>query len=155
MKHSFLLLSALILAACTQTPQQQAEENIKAYVSKSLNDPSSYEPLSFTPLDSSFTSLDDVEAYGIAKSDLENPERELLFISDPEERKAKETPSYMEHKKDSLTKVIQGMEATFKPSFKYLLCIHTFRAKNAFGAIITDEYLVRLRKDLTVISARK
>ena len=43
-----LLLLTLLITACSQTKQQKAEQAVKIYLEKTLNDPSSYESVSFS-----------------------------------------------------------------------------------------------------------
>jgi hypothetical protein len=54
-----ILIILLMLSACTQTPEQKAKSAIKKFLEKTLNDPSSYEPVDFGKLDSMFLLADD------------------------------------------------------------------------------------------------
>lgn len=157
MKITHVFILCLGLAACTKTPQQTAEANIEAYMKKSLDDPASYSPISFGPLDSVQTTFEDIEGYSMIKSEVEYgfEETDFLVEGSYEEYKAKKAAGYFEHKKDSLINVLKKMEAGFKPTFKRFDCVHDFRAKNKMGAIVKEQVLVRLAPDLTIISVRK
>jgi hypothetical protein len=51
----YLILCALVvLTACTQTPQKKAEAAVKKFMKDNANDPSSYQPLEFSTIDSVF-----------------------------------------------------------------------------------------------------
>ncbi|GAC1308097.1 MAG: hypothetical protein NVSMB24_21190 [Mucilaginibacter sp.] len=50
MKKNLLIALFIILSSCTQTKQQKAESLVKDYLKTHLNDPNSYESVSFSPI---------------------------------------------------------------------------------------------------------
>lgn len=82
-KLFFLMAAALVVLACSQSPEQKAETLIKESLKKTLFNPETYKPVE-TKVDSAFAPYDDTELYElIAKVGELNAKYEEL------ERKAK------------------------------------------------------------------
>ena len=58
MKKLLFITLVFILSSCSVTDQQKAESAVKDYIKEQLDDPSSYEPISFTDLKPRYDSSD-------------------------------------------------------------------------------------------------
>jgi hypothetical protein len=102
MKKYIFITMLLILSACTFTKQQKAEKLIKKYLDSSLNDPKSYESVSFS---------------------------EPIKL------------------KDTIIKLGETFD-TVRHHGDFLI-LHTYRAKNAFGAVIKSDEWFKIDSALT------
>lgn len=150
MKKPYLLL-LLIFASCThiETKQQKAENLVKAYLKTSLNDPGSYEGVSFDTLSVSY------EEY--ASGDPKGRKLDTLAASyidtSSKYRKLADSESYSTHMDFKKYKRYQKLDTLFSKKSDSVENIekingkgyrgrivgyaikHTYRAKNGFGGL--------------------
>lgn len=141
MKKILIPALALFAFACksTITPQQKAETLVKNYLDSALNDPKSYEPIAFKPVDSTFTSFkysDEALVFNKKVDSLNNIIFDLITKSKDDSKQSKEVAALNDAKSDAATK--------YKGKFKGFSIVHEYRAKNGFNAIIksTNTFLI-------------
>ncbi|MDR2950136.1 MAG: hypothetical protein LBV71_13125 [Prevotella sp.] len=162
---SFFFL-IIILASCADTPQQIAETTIKNYLKEKLDDPSSYESVSFTEIKPTYL---DFEYSSDENADIEKKKKDAEQTLWRWEMK-KLTPSIsglsIENINDSIL-FYQSQKQTIDSVYRDALrkyeasdrlqdgwtIGHTFRAKNKFGAKIKKTIYFDLNKDFTVNNA--
>jgi len=161
-----ITLSAIILVvvACNNSNERKAKKLIKEYLKTTMNDFSSYEPVEFSELDSSFSNYYESEE---GKKLNERMENKMEYIKDTRERVdrfiqqgySKELIEtfqgfYDESQRefDSLFHADIQARQSFIPEFDGWLMSHKFRGKNAFGGVILNEYIFHLDKDLTKVT---
>lgn len=178
MKRLMLILSTLIiLVSCDHTPQEKAEATIKKWMQKNLKDPSSYESVSFSKLDSTNISVRQkkliTETYPeLIKTYSENAATDSLYVAldlKNIERNKKDGLYKGEYKeyldvsiserqksfksnKASLERVIREKDSISnnKEFYAYVIS-HRYRAKNSFGALDFGEVRFYLDTDLKYI----
>jgi hypothetical protein len=144
----FLLpaLLAVMFASCTHT--QKAHTLIKHYLDSALNDPSSYESVSFSNIDTAFTNFTEdtdyinshrkadsiqvefdtwKEKYPDFDGDSELSHRTAVFYEKMEK--------YFDDAKLKQLQIAEDVSKNYKPVFKCWKIEHTYRAKNGFGAL--------------------
>ena len=156
----FVFLSA-IFASCSKTPEQKAQQSVKDYLQKNLNDAKSYESVNFGKVDSVFSSFDESKE-GIELKLKENmlSERvvELSNRIDVAESTS-ELNKIIEENKELTQKRKDLVDTIFNKSIKYkgTLCgykiNHKYRAKNKMGAVVLDENCFIMDKNFVVIKA--
>lgn len=140
MKRILIALLISVLAyGCTTTPvltrDQKADTLIKHFLDSTLNDPKSYEPVKFGKIDTLFTHY------------MDDPGFEKLPISGDYQRTKDLTSNFSQYEKrtsngyyDDLNKInkraTDSLKKTFKPEIRAYYVEHTFRAKNAFNALL-------------------
>lgn len=150
----------VLLAGCT-SPEKKAQSCIKAEMKKNLNDPSSYEPVEFSKLDSLFSYFrnsqewsdirdsvdkyehiyeDHISSYSWVKERAQEKMKDLGLSFD----EVKGKTFYFLEKQDSL-------EKNYKPEWIGWEMKHKFRAKNGFGAMKLDEEIFHFDKEVTKI----
>lgn len=136
-KALFIAMMALVMASCSKSPEQIAQQLIKKTLKEIMNDPSSYESVGFGSLDSTFTTLETNEDYVNAL----NTYYEL-----------KENYGF-EEARVYLNKAIEIKE-NFKSEFSGWKMSHSFRCKNGFGAVVLNEIDIYFNKELTEVVGR-
>lgn len=145
-----LLLSALALFAivgCNKTPtaQELAEEAVKEYLMTNLNDPKSYESVSFSPLDTIFTRFEDeaiAKDYSTAKfkvkfySDLKSDSEYDQYIRNHPEVHADDSIAHYQALVDANKDAYDQAEQSFVPAIDVMWMTHEYRANNKMGALI-------------------
>jgi hypothetical protein len=149
---------ATVLFGCT-SPEKKAQKLIEEKLQEILNDPKSYEPVSFGSLDSAFTSvyenLDYIRInakYTVYSGNVEDKSNYEYFDED----KIKYVVDFelWQSEIDTAKKyiaVLEKMEKEFIPEFKGWSMTHKLRAKNAMNATILGEYIFWFDKDITKI----
>ena len=152
-----LLVVAITLVSCSKSPEQKAKDLIKEEMKKSMNDFSSYEPVEYGKLDSSFSVLDisteqlSFDAYSKeAKKILGDMEIEAVSNLDDYKIDKVYFDSY-KFKMDSVSKIIDAKAKSFKPEFKGWKMSHKFRGKNKMGAVVLNSNIYEFDKDITKI----
>ncbi|RKR81414.1 hypothetical protein BDD43_1560 [Mucilaginibacter gracilis] len=180
LKLSLIGLIAIVLTAC-HSPQKDSESATKDYIKAKLNDPSSYEPVSFSKIDTVYTTFETTTGKEITKSfddlveevkannktfDNIKEANDLGIIKydwyhgskfDIAERKSMDSLLTLSKallgKAELVEKKKKEMEASFKKQPDGFSLIHSFRAKNALGVLMLDKYKVTLNKKFEVIGA--
>lgn len=146
MKKTVFILLTVLLAACSETREQKAQGLVKEYLNKNLNDPKSYESVSWGTLDSSFTTYEEIAAIDIAmQSKAAERAVDELKNGDPE------IGEMYKKDYDSLTKRLDSIKLAYKPTFNCLMLKHKYRAKNAMGAVILEEKTFFIADDFSKV----
>lgn len=151
----------LLVVSCSKTPQQQAEENIKEYLLKKLDDPNSYQTVSFGKLEKDKSSYkDDPKYLKLIKEELKTDsianvsyQQAMTFKHKNTIKAATETYKQVSKIRDIETKDIKEFEKDYKPVDRFILK-HSFRTKNKIGALILDSCTLILDKQLSVINIK-
>lgn len=136
-KTLFIAMMALVMASCSKSPEQIAQQLIKKTFTEIMDDPSSYEVVGFGSLDSTFTTLEDNVEYVAAYDAYQNYRENYEF----------------DEARVELEKAI-AIKESFKSEFKGWKMSHSFRCKNAFGAVVLNEVDIYFNKELTEIVGR-
>lgn len=146
-----LLLAFLLFTFSCSTPSDKAltlegskeiaMDSVEAYLKRGMNDPSSYEP---------------VKTEFISYS-LQDSLRQKVYIMEEKAQLSYQVPkdSLPAHKAkiDKLKGQIDQLDSTGNQVFSYSM-IHSFRGKNAFGALILNHYEFTLDKDFNITEAK-
>jgi glycyl-tRNA synthetase alpha subunit len=158
MNKIILGLSLVIaFASCTKSPENQAQENIQEYITTKMDDPKSYESVTFGKLEKGKSSYQDEEKYKNLVLEYEDMDKRVSDAYDfamsmtHEETIKRATKSY-----NSLTSMrslyltqIEKYIKTYKPVDIFKIK-HSYRGKNKMGALILDSCKVIMDKDLKV-----
>ena len=174
MKRLLLILTVAVLASCS--PEKKAEKLIKKWMSENLNDPKSYEPVSFSTLDSILTEFEDTpeaqkllsytkEQLAFIKKANQNLELADIWKGSYDSYSKSQFYSYIDladkymAKNDSVEKlkkeyepIYDSAKEKFVPTLVGWEMSHKFRCKNGFGAQILSEKEFKFNKDLTEIT---
>ncbi len=151
MKKNILIAFVVFLSACTFTKQQKAESIVKKYLDTTLNDPHSYESVSFDKLVTVHkidTTLDD-DTVMMYKREYYALEKKANYIAKKYKRKDGYDPDFsINHPEyDSITTKSSPILEKFSnrerdisekkqtTPISYHIS-HTYRAKNGFGALL-------------------
>lgn len=132
-----IAMMALVMVSCSKSPEQIAQQLIKKTFTEIMDDPSSYEVVGFGSLDSTFTTLEDNIEYMTAYNAYQNHRENYEF----------------DEARVELRKALDIQES-FKSEFKGWKMSHSFRCKNAFGAVVLNEVDIYFNKELTEIVGR-
>lgn len=146
---SAVALSAILLAAvgCNKTPtaQELAEKAVKDYLMTNLNDPKSYEPVSFTQLDTIYTRFEDepfAEEFSTAQfkvkfySSLKTDSEYDRYMRDHPEMHVDDSISFYHAYLDNNKEKYDQEEKAFVPAIDVMWMTHEYRANNKMGALI-------------------
>lgn len=144
------LLLLFAFASCTspKTNEEKAKIAVKKYLQTRLNDVNSYQAVEFT-LDTNLTYLLS-EKERVQKLRLADDEQMRIMIRETLKKGgdlAEKSLNYI----DSVRKVM-NQKAIDKENPWYVY--HTFRSKNAFGAIVLNAYNFYLDSNFNVTSAQ-
>jgi hypothetical protein len=154
-----LVLIVLVFSACNNN-EKKAQKLIKEYLKTSMNDFSSYEPVEFSKLDSTFSYYRDTDEGKKLKKQLEST---MESWSEWNERARKASSPVVEEmwlkfakeygiEFDSLYNIDSIAEQSFKPEHIGFEMSHKFRGKNALGAIMLTENGFYFDRDLTKVN---
>jgi pyruvate/2-oxoacid:ferredoxin oxidoreductase beta subunit len=158
MKKIILGLSLVIaFASCTKSPENQAQENVQEYITTKMDDPKSYESVTFGKLEKGKSSYQDEEKYKNLVLEYEDMDKRVSDAYDfamsmtHEETIKRATKSYnsLASMRSSYLTQIEKYMKTYKPVDIFKIK-HSYRGKNKMGALILDSCKVILDKDLKV-----
>ncbi len=164
-----LLYFALIFIFCscshtTHTPQQKAENSIMKYLNESLDDPSSYEPISFSVLEAEYIDF----KYSSPENKLIHDTMISLVVEMRKWNMEKLTSTsklytidiiedslqfYHKKVKDYRKQVYNEAEAKYKNSDRKQIgwtIIHSFEVNDEFGVKIQRIYCFTLNNDFSI-----
>lgn len=146
MKYLLSLVLIICLLSCNTSNEDKTKALVKEYLSKNLNDPKSYEEVSWGKIDSSFITFE--ERYRIELHTLEKLSTDAIS-----ELRNGDISIGNENKKsyDSLNLVIENLKKQYKPTFNSLMIRHDYRAKNAFGAVVLQSKTFYISDDFSKI----
>lgn len=142
------LVVTLALFSCSKSPDEQAKNNIKEYLKTNMDDPSSYENVSFGKLDTLHSSFDESKE-GIElrtkDSELSSKLDALSAELDKEDLTMERLNQIQKEDKEITTKRLAINDEQTKKSLNYkgpvngYAMTHKFRGKNKLGAVILTE----------------
>lgn len=149
-----ILLFCLFCASCT-TPEKEAQKIIKDELYSTMNDFNSYEPISFSGLDSLFSTYEMDSAY-IKNEKLKIKFKELSDFAEIRIKENRTDPEYMSkdgksridmsifvaniiYEKEWYKLMRDSILSNFKPKFIGFKMLHKFREKNSIGATMINE----------------
>ncbi|QEC80294.1 hypothetical protein [Mucilaginibacter ginsenosidivorax] len=157
-----IFLVSVALASCTQSNEQKAQTLTKKYLDSTLNDAKSYEAVKFSKLDTLTESIDENSQYrnyeqvkDSLKTIADSLHNAILgaIVSSPSDT------ANLKHKADSIySKQEKNLEdeKAFIEKFKGKpigwVISHTYRAKNAMGAVVLSTNLFRFDQNLTKVT---
>lgn len=151
-KIVFAFVTCLAAASCAITPQQKAEKAVKKYILSEIDNPRSYEPVSFGTLNTVYTDYNDITdekyaEYREARRDYENYLRYvregLNILAEYSKAEAMENKKKM----DRMQPYADSVEAAFVPEPKYMSIWHEFRSENRYGATVKESHFFRVSLD--------
>lgn len=169
----FILFANLIYSQQSKTKLDKAKLLIRNEFKETMNDYSSYAPVSYSDVDSLFTSIWDDENFittyvnpTIKYMDEVNRvftnKISITYDAKPVLKNIKETPgNYNEDSVfnlemfDNYQSLMYGRIKSFKPEFIGWRLTHKFRAKNAYNATVLYDYEFKFDKDLSKVSDYK
>jgi hypothetical protein len=158
MKKIILGLSAIaLLVSCSKSPEEQAKENIEKFITSKMDDPKSYESVSFGKLEKTKSSVNDDDKYfELVKEELHIDSLATISYNDAmnftsDKAIASATKNYEEINKllQSQIQEVKEYKKKYNPVDIYKIK-HSYRGKNKMGALILDSCTVILDKDLKV-----
>ncbi|WP_183577301.1 hypothetical protein HDF18_11525 [Mucilaginibacter sp. X5P1] len=163
-KNILLIASCILMASCV-SKQHKAEKLVKNYLNTHLNDPASYDAVSFGDIDTVFKRYAETKQYDSLKAaNITAKERvdkikdtlmNLITTSKMAYMEALKRQMKYEADTGTLSKAIRSNELLFKGPVKGWVIAHSYHAKNASGAIVLHNAQFRLDSDLTaVVSAQ-
>lgn len=158
-----IAMMALVMASCSKSPEQIAQQLIKDSFTEDPQTAQFYEPVAFGTLDSVFTTIDDYEPFNTAydkytdcKKAAENYEWEAKKASwdnDYEKQiKFLESANQMFDKAEKYRQEALSTKKTFTPQFKGWKMNHKFNFNN--GIVLPFEVDIYFNKELTEIIGR-
>lgn len=146
MKKLLLFLLPFIVSCHTKTAEEKMKEGIKTYLSKTMHDFKSYEPVEFKKPDSVYTSygeserglelLDSIKRYNKLHESYLDQARSYTYTSPRVALSILNVGSVYGAKADSLLKLIDKETPLFERKFNGYEMVHSFRGKNMNGATI-------------------
>lgn len=147
----------MVSFSCTN-PENQAKENVEKYMKAKLDDPKSYESVSFGKLDSVFSPFDESKEgieLNLKEDKLSEREAELSAKVDVTEsiselEKIIKESKEITQKRSDLIDTIIDKSLKYKGTFCGYEITHSFRAKNKMGALVLDSCTVDLDTKMNV-----
>jgi hypothetical protein len=139
-----LLLFCLLATACTSSPTLTASQlAVVAYLKKSLDDPSSYQPLRWGKPVPYLRTQAEREEFGQLMATYKIQQDSVVdYIrgeaSEAEVARLKATADAIMQRAEPLGKRIDNAEAAKDSASIGVVVPHTFRAKNKMGALVLD-----------------
>ena len=157
-----LSLSALLLVSCS-SEQKKTEKLVASYLKENLKDPSSYESISFSEIDSTLSKHTDEQVFKDIMLNFDAVAAQIeLTVYDESDAKTEEEKAKIVAKRDSLhvrlSEVAESgkkFRENYKPYFNGYKAIHKYRAKNGFGAFDVYEQEFYTNKDISEIVESK
>lgn len=160
MKKIYIIISTVLIVTngCEQklTTQQLVEESIKSYILENIDNPDKYEPVSFDEIDTLYSSYTDNSIYKKYSSAKDSYEMDKRYYEEYKNDDVMGSYYYKEMKKSEkeykkYENQADSIKQNFIPTIEYIICRHTFRSENKFGAIVKDTQLFYLNpEDLTI-----
>lgn len=148
MKKLILFLLPLAVACKTKTKDELMKDSIKAYLSKSMHDFKSYEPVEFKKPDSTYSNyaesergkalFDSIDYYNKKQGIYLEQSRKHMYTSTYVASKMMNDGKIYGAKSDSLLKLVDKEKDFFVKRFNGYKMLHTFRGKNMNGATIIN-----------------
>ncbi len=156
-KFFTILFLPILLIACSQESKMKSE--VKRYLQAELNDPNSYEPISFSFSQVTMKNEELVWEEFIDKEHEENKQNALNMIEQVKNsnysQKSKDRIINLENEYLKLIEIVYASQKSQinknAPKSSTLTdCKHVFRAKNAMGALMKNSYTFRFDENLNI-----
>jgi hypothetical protein len=155
-KILYIAATALLLGACAKpapTNEEKAQKLINEFIMANANDPSSYEPISFGTLDSTFASFYASEKYkDLYALRMRYDSLVDKYLMDFNAELYSEYHDKREEVDDIITQEAAAYTGGEHLGFKMS---HRYRAANGFGAITLGTTIFYFDKELTDITRTK
>ena len=148
-RYFFILFALLIIFGCTKSDDDKAAKLVKEWLEKNVNDPSSLEIVSITPVktDSVLSYEDDID-YEMKKDEIVSA---YQFATRAIEDNVPSLAKEYENKAKAYEKDLEQIKNKFKPYSRGKITTVKYRAKNGFGALILEEKFFRFDDEITKI----
>lgn len=156
-----MALIAILATSCSKTKDEIAREFIESQIKEGMNDPSSYEFASMTPLDSVFSELKDEKEMieledeirflkGMTKFFRSKAEDSFYkrYYSKKDIDQAKDSLDYYIRKSEEKEAEMAKLESEYIPMMVGYKTKFSCRGKNAFGAMIKNTYELVISESL-------
>jgi len=156
-KLILFLLVIFTIFSCTKSPENQAKENVEKYIKTKLDDPKSYESVSFGKFQRNKSTFKDDEKYKSLILEAEQMDKKVqnaydfaMSMTHAETIKSA-TDSYkrLESMQSSNFETIKKFEKEYVPVDIYKIK-HSYRAKNKMGGLVLDSCIAVLDTTLNV-----
>jgi hypothetical protein len=150
----------LIITSCVNNNERKAKKLIKEHLKATMNDYSSYEPMEFTPLDSTFSKFYDTKEWKtmINERDIISEQmKEYKGIIEKYDRKViidmyQKFYDESEIEYNKIQSKLFKADSLFKPKFIGWNMLHQFRGANAFGGKIIGMMTFYFNKEITTVT---
>ena len=159
MKKIILSLTVLTtMISCNKNAENQVKENVEKYMVSKMDDPKSYESVSFGKLDSLFSPFGESEEGMKLKLEDDNLSARQTELSDridvtesiAELNKIQEESNKITERRNQVISEMIDKTLKYKGAFIGFKIKHSYRGKNRMGALILDTCTVVLDKNLEV-----
>jgi hypothetical protein len=157
----FYFFVIVLCSSCVVNNQQKGEKLVKDYLKENLNDPGSYESVSFDHLFPEYFTyeLSDPEGIRLQRQSVIFDSLSITyyhkakkpFISKSNVLKYTLLEKLYSKKADSLNKLIKTKSDRWVPTVTYYTIEHKYRAKNGYGALTLHESKFSLDSGLTSV----
>jgi hypothetical protein len=158
----FLCLITSVFYSCqsskkSATLRERATDSVTAYMKQNLDDPASYQPVKFGTLDTTMSNYTQDDKYFTLKSMSESElgEEADEMLNDRKLYSQRSKANYYKNRRVAGLKGLDSLQKNFKPKLSGYIMLHSYRAKNKFGALTLHEPLFRFRKDLSIFRVQE
>ncbi len=166
MKKTLLLIFICLgLISCSKTPKQIIEGKVKSFIIESLDDPGSYQSVSFTDIDTIWTKFDESQEGEKLSTEYHNAafqlrQAELNMNSDDAKRiypgaVFEDSIKYYQKLSDSLKPIYDKKLSEFNSVPESFYIEHVFRAKNKLGGILKENIIIYFDENLNITGTNK
>lgn len=148
MKRLICILSVVILlCSCQKSNEDKAKEIVKQHLKENLNDWNSYEPISFSSLDSVLSFMEIDHDILVAESKLKLLDKPFSLSTFLLEAWKEDTVEYAGVYKEELANwkmlndsvsyyksIVDSLKSNYQPKFEGFVIQHKYRANNEIGA---------------------
>ena len=160
------------LVALSQVPNSlKAQASVKAYLLRTLDDPDSYKPVSFSKVAKTYTVFEETRRYTELVNDTDMYHEKNIEIDHAvlnvyssgigsEDLKQQLIDGYKKKKAenrfaiDSLKTIMEKERRAFEPVFSGYYVDHEFRAKNKFGGLVLTKWEFNFDEKYKVLSTK-
>lgn len=158
-----LIIMIAAFACSPQSNEELIKKNIRSYLSKSMHDYNSYEAVDFGKIDTAYTDysenpryqslMDSVKTYGELSDKMLEAARQSIYSSKTASRSYLNQADRYNKIADSINKIIEKENNSFKPVFKGYSIVHSFRGKNPNGALVLTDKKFFLDSNFHVVKS--
>lgn len=150
MKGHLIIFSCLILLSCqTTSPNQEIEDKVEKYIKSIHRDNSSYKPITFSEVDSAFTSVKNTSEYKRRSASAGGFEA-LAYICLMEEDDSTKFKLYMDTSR-YYNSICDSLKSIFNPDFIGWKIQHIYQTKNQKNESVVNNFIFYFDKELQQI----